>query len=187
MKYLLAIIATAAILGSPAVAQEAPPQWELKGLHLDMTIDEVKTAFPASECKNYAPGIDMCIDETATFAGGSAHLVTKFVDGQLINVTVNRISIDQTESAAQGLIAKFGQPQQNFTRRVYVKSTKSNRVVSSLTWEANEASIDVDPMDLYLPKANQNFGTVVLMYRDRHNNVWVPRAKGQSNPVATDI
>ncbi|GGD58628.1 hypothetical protein [Pseudoxanthomonas indica] len=107
---LLVMICTTASGGASAQVSASPSDWELKGLKLDMTIEEVKARFPASECKTRAPGIEMCIDKTATFAGGSAHLVTKFLDGQLVSITLNRISIEQTESAGQGLIAKFGAP-----------------------------------------------------------------------------
>jgi len=191
MKHFLtaAVFAAALIASAAASAQQAPGKsasWELKGLKLGMTTEEVTAKFPGATCKNLAQGIDLCVDETATFAGGPAHVVTKFLDGHLINVTINHISRDQAASAAQGLIAKFGQTSRTDVKWKYVEADDKMENVTTYIWNDGDALMFTNPLDEYVAKTKTQYSAVHLRDRGAHDGIWLARAKNPKAVVATD-
>lgn len=186
----LALLMVIALLESgTALAQSTGTSetWELKGLRLGMPADEVKSTYPASECEQLALGVELCVDKTATFAGGPAHLVTKFLDGRLISITVNHITRNQATSAAQGLIAKFGDATKVTTKWKYVEADDKMQNVTTHLWLDGDVLIFVDPLDLYLPKSKTQYSAVRLSDRAKHDGAWLPRANAPKTAPATDL
>ncbi|SKC50549.1 hypothetical protein SAMN06296058_0787 [Pseudoxanthomonas indica] len=60
-------------------------------------------------------------------------------------------------------------------------------MVTFLTWQTGDVAINVDPMDQFVSKTKTNYGSVSLMYRDKHNSIWLPRARNPNAGVPTDI
>lgn len=189
MKPSATLFALAALVAATTTqAQSAKSTaWELKGLRLDMAAAEVKAMFPASECKLLARGVELCVDKTATFAAGPAHLVTKFLDGRLINVTLNRISRTQAASAAQGLIAKFGPTSYSNTKWKYVEADDKMQNVTTHVWNDGDIVLFVEPLDEFIRKTGTQYSAVTLTSRSKHDGAWIDRANNPDADVATDL
>lgn len=185
MHVLLMLVALGA--APPLQAQAVSDSWELKGLKLGMTAEEAKPKFPASVCEQLAPGVELCVDKTATLAGAPAHLVTKYLDGRLISVTLNHISRQQAASAAQGLIAKFGDATQTTVKWKYVEADDKYQNITYHQWRDGNIILFVDPLDLYLPKKRVQYSAVKLTDLTKHDGVWLQRASNPGAAAATDL
>lgn len=163
--------------------------WELKGLKLGMTVAEVLALLPSADCKEPVPGIRACFDDTQTFAGGKAKIVTKFLDGNLIYVAAKYISYEQAETATAGLVQKYGAPTSTFPTKRWVGAKTSTMQFVARTnyvWKNGDAMIVVTPFDEHFKKNNEHFSAVTLMLKDVHDREWAPRLTGQ-NESSGDI
>ncbi len=184
---LIAILAfsVACLASSVAIAGDAAAVWELKGQKLGMTKEASLALAPNATCKEYAPGVDMCIDSTATFAGSPAHLVLKFLDGKLISVTANQLDWQKAEEAGAGLVQKFGPADRQAARSTHVMDRRGTISSTYRLWQDGDIALAVEPFEDV--KEGNYFASVDLSDTAVHDQVWLPRAKGQKVAASSDL
>jgi hypothetical protein len=181
----LALALVALATSSAALAGDGAAQWDLKGQKLGMPKEESLALAPNAACKEYAPGVDMCIDKSATFAGTPAHLVLKFLDGKLIAVYANQFDWSKAEEAGAGLTQKFGPAKGQTGRTVHVMDRRGNISSTYYLWQNGSEALVVEPFDDV--RDGEHFAAVKLTDTAVHDKVWLPRAKGQKVADASDL
>lgn len=181
----LAIALVAFAASGVAVAGDGPMEWDLKGQKIGMSKEESLALAPAAMCKEYAPGVDMCIDKKATFAGAPAHLVLKFLDGKLIGVYANQFDWSFADEAGAGLTQKFGPAKTQSSRTVHVADRRGNITSTYRVWKEGTVALVVEPFDDI--RDGNHFAAVKLSDTAVHDQIWIPRAQGKKVAAAGDL
>ena len=174
-----------ALFTGDAHASTPSAQWELKGVSLNMPAAQAKELFPAATCQNMAPGVELCEDVNAQFAGGTARVVLKFLDGRLISIVANDLDRNQAESAAQGLTTKFGAANTTTAQNRYVQQLDRRVTANAYVWRDGDATITVLPFERGRVGGKEFYAQVTLSLIGLHDTVWLPRARGEAVMTAS--
>lgn len=188
----LAVVALASV--APAAAQDSSTRdssaWELKGLHLGATMDDVKAAFPGAKCEVEAfdAGLATCMDWKNSLAGSKALLNVKFLDGRAVFISVANIDLKQADAAAVALTAKFGpatvieanegHETERFRQRgIYTTADR-------YTWTQGAHVLEVVPFDWTNKRTGITHAAVVLRDEVKHDREWIVRYNNKGRPPA---
>lgn len=174
-----------ALFAGDAHASTPSAQWELKGVSLNMPAEQAKQLFPSAECKTMAPGVELCEDTNAQFAGGSSRVVLKFLDGRLISIIANDLDRNQAQTAAQGLTAKFGAANSTNAQNRYVQQFDRRITANAYVWQDGDATITVLPFERGRKGGKEFYSQVALSLISLHDTVWLPRARGEAVMTAS--
>lgn len=178
-------LAVLAIMSGAAVAATSSAQWDLKGVSLNMPAEQAKQLFPSADCKVMSEGVELCEDVNSQFAGGSARVVLKFLDGRLISIAANDLNRDQAESAAQGLTTKFGAASTTNAQNRFVQQLNRRVTANAYVWRDGDASITVLPFERGRTGGKEFYSQVTLSLIGLHDTVWLPRARGEAVMTAS--
>lgn len=189
---LLAVSASALaaenVSPGPAYSDQVAAAWELKGLRLGLAPDAVKAQVTGLQCRALSKGVDECKADGITFAGGSGHLVLRFLDDSLISITVDEISRTQTTSAGLGLEEKYGPASRDFVERRDISATRVNIVgARRMVWRSESCALLVLPFESRNYDTGDYFSAVRLVDLKRHDYEWLPRSEGHQVKPANDI
>lgn len=181
---LLATSPTAA--ASPPASTGQAVNWELKGIHLGATAEEVKALLPNAICtsKSDDAGIVLCIDSKNSMGGEIATVTVKLLDDHVVKVAIENLTYEQAHSACAPLTQKFGAA--TFVDRVMVKLQRGRYVETEkkerCTWRDGEMSLFLDPDDWTSEKKQFTYSAIILMDEARHNREWVIRYNAKGSP-----
>lgn len=187
MMLFLTTLSSAALSNEPANHQETTKSenWDLKGLRLGATVDDVKALFPSAECKTESldTGLVTCMDWKNSLAGGSAVVMVKLLDGDVVYINVGNINLEQASGAAAALTEKYG-PATKVTRHKgqTSESDRENRIfklANHYAWLNSPIALQVVPFMWTDRKRGVTYAAVVLKDETRHDNIWLTRYNGQ--------
>jgi hypothetical protein len=177
-----------------ASAQDAhvPPRissnWELKGLHLGTSTQDVQTAIPAATCKTetFDAGLSTCRDSNNTLAGKSAMVTVRLLDGKAVLIEIANINQAQAKTAAAALAQKYG-PASEVRADSYTPPLGDHVVRDQKhLWFDGDIQIVVAPFQ-WSSKGRWPYAAVTLMDVAKHDREWIVRLKakgGNSEPAA---
>jgi hypothetical protein len=183
-------------LALPCAAQQPPvpahvsATWEIKGIRLGASKDDVLAAVPGVVCKVEAfdAGLESCRDENAMLADKRALLRVKLLDGKVVLVELANLGRKQLEAATDALAAKFGPPT-DIDESTY-KPSFGDHVVRGPRhrWIDGDVQLVMNALE---PRSDGGFpeGAVYLFDVDAHDKEWLGRyrAKGKGREAAEAI
>lgn len=175
------------------VAQEAAspieastlPTFELKGIALGMTQDQVKAALPNADCDILGDGtISDCFDANGSFGGRPAQILVRLLEGKVVLVSATRMTQTDAFDAADALKVKFGAPDEIRSYRVtLVRPDQEKWVVYRCpVWSINGGAqmLTVDPAGYTDEKRRFTYASVKLVDLHLHDNVWMAKKKNKT-------
>jgi hypothetical protein len=181
----------AALLAIPCAASDPPPsaQWEIKGIRLGASREQVLAAAPALACQAepFDPGLESCRDAHAVLADKPALLRVKLLDGRVVLVELARLSRKQAAAAADALAAKYGPA--NFISEATFRHAFGDHVEKAPKhrWVDGDVQLVVNPLEV--DASGMPSGAVYLFDVQQHDAQWLDRyrAKGKGKEAAEAI
>ncbi len=176
---------------SPTNASDSS-EWELKGLHLGVTLEEVKTALPNAKCvvEHFDQALASCDDWNNTLAEKKAIVTVKFLDGRAVFISIANIDISQSKLAAAALTQKFGSPKKITTLEGHTSVRHRERSIYTdaehYLWKDGNTVLTVNPFEWTNKKSGTTYAAVTLMDEEKHDRQWVVRFNNQGKK-ANDI
>lgn len=180
----------------PAMAQEAAsslipasqPVFELKGVALGMTQEQVKAALPNADCDTLGDGsISDCFDPNSSFGGRPAQILVRLLEGKVVLISATRMTQTDAFDAADALKVKFGSPDEIRNVRVsLVRPDQEKWVVYRCpAWSINGGAqlLTVEPAAYTDKKRRFTYASVTLLDVHLHNDVWIAK---KSNKASTN-
>lgn len=193
-RMTLALVAMSMASVAPATVQDSSTQdstaWELKGLRLGSTMDEVKAAFPEAKCSvvTFDTSLSTCKDWNNSLAGGKAMVNVKLLDGVAVFISIENIDLKQADAAAVALTAKFGpattvEPNEGHeTERFRQRGIYTT--ADSYTWSQGDLFLEVIPFAWTSARTGKNHAAVVLRDEAKHDREWIVRYNNKGRPPA---
>lgn len=178
----------------PAAAQEAAseagppsrPAFELKGIALGMTQEQVKAALPNADCATLGDGtISDCFDTNSSFSGRPAQILVRLLEGKVVMVSATRMTQTDAFDAADMLKVKFGAPDEIRNIRVALVRPDQEKwaVYRCPAWSTNRGAqlLTVDPAAFTDQKRRFTYASVVLLDVHLHDDVWMAKKKNKAS------
>lgn len=170
----------------------ATANWELKGLRLGNSIEEIKAALPAVKCdtESFDASLTTCTDWNNTLAGKKALVTVKLLEGHAVYICLDNLDLNQAAAAAAALTVKFGPADK--VVMVEGQTTAANRDrnvwtdAERYTWSNGEVLLQVDPFSWTDNKRRVTYAAVILEDTTKHRHQWLIRYKSHGKK-ATDI
>ncbi|WP_156968986.1 hypothetical protein [Arenimonas metalli] len=177
------------VLSVAANASEPSADWDLKGLRLGASVDEVKELFPAAACEAepHDAGLVYCLDRRSSLGGTPAFLAVKLLDGQTVNIALENISYDQMRAAVPTLIEKFGEPEysESIADNVLERRGEKTVVRERHVWTGdNDAVVIAKPFDWSNERRRVTYSSIILMSEAKQKE-WAVRFNAKER--ATDL
>ena len=154
-----------------------------------MEEEELKSLMPSSVCEKFPDGTtSLCSDKDRTLAGESATLTAKILDGRVISVGVENISIAQAAAGANVLAVKFGSPDKHYKVRADLHKADNNCgscLYPTSVWLDGNVKLFTVVNDWYNKKKDYSYSAIFLQDSAVHNGKWVPKYNGK--PAASEI
>ncbi len=168
--------------------------FELKGVRLGMSIEDVKSAMPNMICdwSSRDRGTLDCHDDTITFANKPAVLSVAALDGEVVYVAIQKLDIDDLPAAVDALQAKYGEETLRAPQHTAYLRGKDRRSGPFTVWAWKRGSVELRtlPVDLINSPRRANWSSIQLIDHIKYDKIYVPRWNGKSpaiRPGADDV
>lgn len=193
---ILSFFLTATICNISTAADEAvqlegtAANWELKGLRLGASIDQVKAALPSAECdtKPFDAGLTTCMDYNNTLADQKAVVMVKLLEGRVVYIDIGNINLEQARAAATALAVKYGPAGKVLKVEGQTSAANRDRNIwtdaDRYTWTNGDILLQVNPFAWTDKKRRVTYAAVVLLDTAKHDRKWLIRYKSQGKKAA---
>lgn len=189
---LLLCLSTTAAAADGTDANTTP--FELKGVRLGMSIEDVKAAMPNIICDWSSRDRNTldCHDDTITFADKPAVLSVAALDGEVVYVALRGLYIDDLPAAVKALQAKYGEETLRTQQHTAYLRGKDRRNGPFDVWAWKRGSVELRtlPVDLLNSPRTANWSSIQLIDHIKYDKIYVPRWNGKPplvRPGASDV
>ena len=166
------------------MAQSRSETWELMGIRLGMTEQDVRKLMPEAECEQFKDGqTALCWNENRTLAGKAATLSVKFLDGRVIRVSVRDIRIAEAKAAIDVLAGRYGSPDGAGSVRADLGGGDNHGgrlLYKTPYWKDGNVEIFLNVSDWYSKKRDTTYSAVILQDTPAYSGLWLKKYKGES-------
>lgn len=189
MTYRIILVFFCLAVSAELQASDRSSEWALMNIKLGMSEAELRTLMPNAECERFADDTtSLCTDKDRKLAGEAAVLTARLLEGRVIMVAIQDISIAQALTGIEALKTKYGSADRSFKTRADLNKADNDCgfcLYNYSAWVDGNVEMFLNVNDWYSKKRDYNYSSIILQDSPAHNGKWVP--KYDNKAAATEI